>query len=101
MRKRQWMPHLNNGRMIKPGHFRHCRACGDLFEMRAGNQVECSKCSGFVRSRGLEAMEINVKRCQEEANQSGNPKIWRRGDLVDMLPEGMKKRIEMVQRFGV
>lgn len=76
MRKRQFTPHLRNGRMIREGHLRKCKACGDIFEMKAGNQKYCPNCSEYVRYRGLETMESLVKRLKIQADQGGFPKIW-------------------------
>ena len=81
-----------------------CKKCGTIFLRKAANQVFCPDCSywkhfegGAIRGR-LVLAEPRLKRL---ADESGNPKIWRRGNPVDALPEGMKKRIEMAFRFGV
>jgi hypothetical protein len=44
--------------------------------------------------------EISPK-LREAANQSGNAVVWRRGDPLDDLPEGLKSRIEAAIKFGI
>ena len=44
--------------------------------------------------------ETNPK-LRAAANQSGNARVWQRGEPLDGLNEGMRERIEKAMRFGI
>jgi len=77
--------------------------CGRTFVKTTPNQIHCPDCSYWPKGQGniIKFIIFAEPRLKQAADESGNPKVWRRGDPVEMLPEGMKKRIEMAQQFGV
>jgi predicted amidophosphoribosyltransferase len=74
-----------------------CQTCGANFEKRAQNQVYCPECS-FWKQRGGGSLSQKLSharaRLKKLADESGNPVIWRRGDPIEGLPEGMRRRVE-------
>ncbi len=81
-----------------------CRDCGIIFEKKAQNQNHCPDCSAWrkIGARSLSGkISLAAPRLQKAADESGNPVIWRRGDPVEKLPQGMRKRVETAMRFGV
>jgi hypothetical protein len=55
-------------------------------------------------SAELFRLSVNRKamdKLRQSANESGNPVIWNRGDPLDGLPEGVRKRIEKAIKFGI
>jgi len=77
--------------------------CGRTFVKKTPNQIHCPDCSYWSRFRGniIKFIVLAEPRLKKAADESGNPVVWHRGDPVEVLPEGMKKRIEMAQEFGV
>lgn len=46
-------------------------------------------------------LEEKEKGFEKRADQSGNPQIWRRGDPLDNLSQGLRERIERALNFGI
>jgi hypothetical protein len=76
---------------------RKCVDCGAFFEKKSQNQVYCPECS-FWKQRGGGSLSQKLSharaRLKRLADESGNPVIWRRGDPIEGLPEGMRRRVE-------
>ncbi len=54
---------------------------------------------GSAETRSLRTAR-RIQKQKKRADESGNAQVWRRGDPVDGLSEGMKVRVEQAVKFG-
>ena len=78
------------------GRQKHCVICGKVFEKKTENHKYCWNCTQEVYAgRGiankLSQWAVKLKR---ELDQSGNPQSWRRGDPLEGLRPGIRRRIQ-------
>ena len=59
-----------------------------------GERSECPSITARAKLRRV------APKLQQLADQSGNVRVWRRGEPLDGLAEGMKARIERARKFG-
>jgi hypothetical protein len=84
------------------------RAWNDLFPLypqKGSDQQEPMESIDFGDIEFLEkcrrkGKEIGIK-LKKAADQSGNAVVWRRGDPVDGLPNGIRERVERALKLGI
>ena len=78
------------------GRQKHCAICGKVFEKKVDNHKYCWDCTVTVYPYRTILMKMDqwAVKLKRELDQSGNPQSWRRGDPLEGLRPGIRRRIQ-------